>query len=122
MVYPESGDCGGWTLSLVQNDKLNVIRGYLQSYKGNCEDAKVPITGVRFDNAKRALSFTAPDYVQNGAGGLKIAGEYRFSCTVTRHRVQGTVKYCLTDRNSCNAPEPFALRVVDRETPLLHSS
>lgn len=116
-TFPESGDCGGHTLTLVRDDKQRVIRGYLQTYIGNCEDPKTPISGVQQDGEKHALAFLAPSYVQDGKGGLERAGEYRFSGTIAKNRVRGAIRYCPDDSKTCSAPEPIVLRAVSHETP-----
>lgn len=116
-VYPDSGDCGGQTLTLVQDSKLRVIRGYLQSYVGNCEATKTPIENIQMDRQLRKLSFAAPEYVQDGKGGLDIAGERRFSGTLTKSRIKGTIRYCSAGSKPCTSSEQIFLRAVARDTP-----
>jgi hypothetical protein len=116
-VYPATGDCGGQTLTIVRDDQSRLIRGYLQTYEGNCEDSKVPITNVQFNSDKGALSFAAPTYVQDGKGGLMIFAERRFVGVIEKNRVKGKLQYCPIDSNSCTSSGKVNLPAVAKGTP-----
>jgi hypothetical protein len=114
-VYPVSGDCGGLTLTLIRDNELRVIRGFLQTYEGNCQGTKIPITDIQLN--KGTLSFVAAVYGQDGKGGLEKFAERRFSGIVGKNRVKGKIQYCPTDGKSCNSSEPIILPAVAHGTP-----
>ncbi|AKU20878.1 hypothetical protein [Massilia sp. NR 4-1] len=78
-MYAETGDCGGYTLTLIQGRKRQIMRGYLQAYAGNCEDTQTPIENIQLRGKHATLSFTAPVYAQDGKGGLQIFANWKFS-------------------------------------------
>jgi hypothetical protein len=114
-VYPSTGDCGGHTLTIVREDKSRLISGYMQTYEGNCEAAKVPITNVHFNSGKGSLSFAFPTYVQDGKGVLVIVAERRF-VGVLRNYVTGEIQYCPIS-DPCNSSEMVNLSAVAKGTP-----
>jgi hypothetical protein len=115
-VYSATGDCGGQTLTLVRDNKARIIRGYLQTYEGNCEDTKTPIENIQLNSKKRGFSFTAATYVQDGKGGLEISAERRFRGTLGKTRVKGEIEYCPINSETCNSSESVVLLAVVRGT------
>lgn len=116
-VYPATGDCGGQTLTIVRDDHSRLIRGYMQTYEGNCEGSKVQITNVQFNSDKGTLSFAAPAYAQDDKGGLMIFAERRFVGVIEKNRVKGNIQYCPISSNSCSSSEKVNLLAVAKETP-----
>jgi hypothetical protein len=115
-MYPGIGDCGGHTLTIVQDERSRLIRGDLQTYEGNCEDSKVPIDNVQLDSGKRTLSFSALIYVQDGNGGLMVFGRRKFVGMIGRNRVKGEIKHCPIN-GPCTATENVNLPFVTTGTP-----
>ena len=116
-MYPDSGDCGGYTVTLIRDIKMQVVRGYLQKYVGNCEDSKTPITHIQLDNKSGKFSFSAADYVQDGKGGLKISAELRFTGNIKKKSLTGKFDYCPVDSKTCNSSDPVVLPVEKQGTP-----
>jgi hypothetical protein len=116
-VYPETGDCGGQTLTLVRDGQSNVVRGFFQGYEGNCESDKVPVSDLRLDRDGKTLSFAAGEYVQDARGKRELFAKRRFVVVVKERFLVGKTQYCRDRGRSCDPWEAVRLPSVKRGTP-----
>ena len=115
-VYPASGDCGGFTVTLLEAVGAVGVKGFFQAYEGNCEDEKTPIKILKFDRRTGEFSFSAPSYVQDGKGGLEVASEWKFSGRIEKNGIVGKIQSCRIDGSFCAAVEKIHLFKTKFET------
>lgn len=116
-VYPETGDCGGQTLTLVRDSQSKVVRGYFQNYEGNCEQDKVPVSNLKVDSDSGKLSFAAAEYVQDSRGKKELYAQRRFVLVAKGDFLVGKMQYCPVRERSCGPREAVRLPSVKRGTP-----
>jgi len=116
-VDPETGDCGGQTLTLVRDSQSKVVRGYFQNYEGNCEHDKIPVSNLQIDSDSAKLSFAAAEYAQDSRGKKELYAQRRFVVVAKGNFLVGKMQYCPARERSCNPWEAVRLPSVKRGTP-----
>jgi hypothetical protein len=114
--YP-SGDCGGFTLTLVQNKTTNDNRGFFQAYEGNCEDDKRLIKIIKLNSTSGEFTFSAPTYAQAKEGGLEIIANWKFSGRIEKNKIVGKIQSCQINGSFCSSLDQINLPKVKRGTP-----
>ena len=113
-VYPVSDDCGGFTVTLDQNEPSAKI--YLQTYEGNCFSNKNSGKLIKFDKKTGYLKFSVLERNFTEPNTQRIEAEWRFVGYIKNNKLKGKMQFCFIYTDECTYNEKIVLTKTNRET------